>query len=235
MPRRILPTAPTLVAALAGVAALVGAAAPVSSQSVPSSFRYVEHGKTVSVFVADFGSEVGRFGFGPRSGTLLGARWGVETGGPLAVEFVGSYFPTTRAVVDPRQAGGPGVVGEADVDIASVDVRARFSLIGRRTWNGLRPHVLAGIGLGFDLASEQEQDERVAVVDRYEFGTAFLGVFGGGIGWSLGERIELRGDAYVTLWKLDTPDGFLDQVEGDVPEGEWVNNGALSIGLSYRY
>ena len=53
----------------------------------------------------------------------------------------------------------------------------------------------------------------------------------------IGENLLVRGDAQLTLWQLDTPEGFTDAALGfeAVQQVEWVNNGAFTLGLAYRF
>ncbi len=218
---------------------LVWASAPglVAAQRIPSPYGYLEAGQEAGPFVGHLSADGGTFGLGPKGGSLVGGRYGVEISGPFALEAVTSYFPTTRDVIDPRRLANDRVVDEVDVALVIVEARIRFSLVGRRAWRGLSPYFMVGGGIGFDIEGDQAGDELVAVDHRFDFGTEFLGALGGGLRLMLGERLLVRGEAHLTLWQLETPEGFQDpELElGAVPTGEWVNNRALVVGLSYRF
>jgi hypothetical protein len=210
---------------------------PASAQTVPSPYRFIETRQEAGAFVGWADASVGRFGLGPRSGALYGARYGLDVSGPFGLEGAVGYLPTTRDVIDPRRPEGERVRGEADVSLIVVDVRLRFSLTGRRTWNNLSPFVFAGAGGAFDVAGDPDTDQLLREEDRFDYGFALLGTLGGGVRWMIAEDFLLRADAHLTLWQLDTPEGFFDtslDLEAP-PQVEWANNGVLSLGLAYRF
>jgi len=211
-------------------------AGDLEAQQIPSPFRFVEESQEAGPFVGHLDADAGRFDLGPEPGIAFGARYGLEISGPFGLEGGAIYFPTTRDVVNLRLGEGSRTVDQVDMALLLVDARLRFSLTGRRTWHGLAPYVVAGGGLGFDLAGDQEGDGKLQEVDRFDFGTSFLGILGGGLRAALGSRWVARGDLQLTLWQLDTPEGFLDENLGfEVPTNEWVSNGLFTLGLSYRF
>ena len=208
-----------------------------SGQTVPSPYRFVETRQEGGVFVGYVEAAAGRFDLGPRSGVLYGARYAIDVSGPFGLEGAVSYAPTTRSIIDPTRPEPDRTRGEADVALLLFDVRLRFSLTGRRTWHGLSPFVFAGAGAGIDLAEEPEGDLVLREEDRFDLGFALLGALGGGVRWMIAEDFLLRGDAHLTLWQLDTPEGFFDTSLGleAPPQVEWANNGSFSLGLAYRF
>ena len=225
--------------ALALLAILVGTPSftRLHAQTIPSPYRFVDTRQEAGLFAGPIQASTGRFGFGPQSAVGFGARYAVDVSGPFGLEGAVTYLPTTRDLIDPRRAEGDRIRGEADVDLLMIDARLRFSLTGRRTWNGLSPFVFAGAGGGFDLASGPELDELLREEDRFAVGFSLLGTLGGGVRWMLGESLLLRGDAQLTLWQLETPDGYEDtslQLEA-VQQVEWANNTAFTLGLAYRF
>jgi hypothetical protein len=179
----------------------------------------------------------GRFGYGPGTGIALGGRYAIQIGGPFGLEGVVGYLPTTRDLVDPGRDEGDRVIGEVDANIATIDARLRFSLTGPRSWHGLAPFVLAGGGVAFDLAGEDPAEEILLMDDRFEFGTSFIGILGGGLRWFPSERILFRADASLLLWQLKSPRGFRDIERGfqGVEEKEWVSGPSLSAGFAFRF
>jgi hypothetical protein len=210
---------------------------PIRAQTIPSPYRFVDSRQEAGVFLGTVRTGEGRFGFGPRSGMAVGARYGVDVSGPFGLEGGVTYLPTQRDLVDPRRAEGDRIRGEGDASLLLIDARLRFALTGRRTWNNLQPFVFAGAGGAIDLAGDPEEDELLREEDRFELGFSLLGSLGGGVRWMLGERFVLRGEAQLTLWQLDTPQGYLDTSLGfeAVQQVEWVNNGAFTVGLAYRF
>lgn len=206
------------------------------AQQVPSPYRFVETRQEAGFFVARIETGTGPFDLGPRSGIAYGARYGLDLSGPFGLEATVSQLSTTRNVIDPRRLADPRL-GEADVSLIAIDGRVRFSLTGRRTWHSLSPFLFAGAGVVLDAASRPELDEGLTEELRFRFGTNFLAAAGGGVRWMVSERFLLRGDAHLSLWQLDTPEGFQDPELELEPASrrEWTNNGTFSIGLAYRF
>jgi hypothetical protein len=227
----------TLPRALAAAAAFAALPVPGAAQRIPSPFRFVETRQEAGIFVGSSSVSAGRFGFGPAGGTQLGARWGVNLSGPLGLEGVASTISGSRDVVNPARAEGDRVVGEADVSIATLDARLRFTLTGNRTWHSLEPFIVAGGGIAFDLSGSDPTDEELEAQDRFDFGTSFFGTLGGGTRLSLTDRLALRGDAVFSLWKLKTPPGFSDPERGfeRVEESQWVKGLHLSVSAVVRF
>jgi hypothetical protein len=209
----------------------------VEGQSIPSPYRFFETRQEAGVFLGVANQGTGRFGYGPSPGLSVGARYGIQLGGPFGLEAVVGYHPTTRDIVDPTRVEGDMVVGEADANIMSFDARIRFSLTGDRSWRGLSPFALIGGGMAWDAAGESEADDLVLPGDRFEFGSRFMTVLGGGVRWFLTERILIRADLTLTMNRLETPKGFLDPDRGltGVGEKEWVSGPAFSIGTAFHF
>ncbi|MGD2122069.1 MAG: hypothetical protein PVJ76_10015 [Gemmatimonadota bacterium] len=219
------------------ILALLLAAPRAQGQSIPSSYEFFETKQEAGVFVGFTNQGTGRFGYGPSPGTILGARYSINVGGPFGLEGVLAYQPTTRDLVDPSRDEGDRVVAEADAKLVSFDARLRFSLTGDRTWHGIHPFLITGIGFAWDVALDPPQNELLLPDDRYEFGTKFVALFGGGARWFLTDRILLRGDVFVNMYQLKTPRGYLDTSRDftGVGEKEWVSGPILSIGTAWHF
>jgi hypothetical protein len=222
---------------LALAAALLNAVGSLRGQSIPSPYRFIETAQEAGPFFGAAQASPGELNLGPQSGPLVGMRYGIDVSGPFGLEGAVSYLPTTRVVIDPRRAPVDRARGEVDVSMLVAEARLRFSLTGRRTWHSLSPFLFVGGGGAFDVASRPALEEQLRAEDRFDFGFAFLGVLGGGTRWMVLERFLLRLDAQLTLWQLDTPDGFQDQSLGlgVTPTGEWVNNAMFTFGFAYRF
>ena len=210
---------------------------PSAGQTIPSNYSFFQTRQEAGVFAGATNQGTGRFEYGPKPATTFGARYSIHLGGPFGLEGVFSYLPTTRNIVDPSREEGDRVVGEADSEIMSADIRLRFSLTGDRTWRGLHPFLLMGIGLGWDMAGESVQDELLLPDDRFEFGTRLVTLFGGGARWFLTDRFMARGDIFVNMYQLKAPRGFLDPERAltAVGEKEWVSGPTFSLGLAYHF
>ncbi len=142
-----------------------------------------------------------------------------------------------RDVINPARLEGDRKVGEADVMLGTVDARLRFTFTGDRSWHSLAPFLVAGGGLVFDLSGAQAVDEQLEARDRFDFGTSFLGTFGGGTHLYLTDRLALRGDGVFSLWKIKTPPGFSDPERGiqGVAESEWVSALHFTVSAVIRF
>lgn len=207
------------------------------AQTIPSPFRFVETRQEAGLFAGSSTVAGGRFGFGPKGGTLLGGRWGIDLSGPLGFEGVVGFISGTRDVVNPAQVVGDMRLGEADVRLGTVDARLRFTFTGDRTWHGLAPFIATGGGMVFDLSPSAALDEELLADDRFDFNSSFFGTLGTGVKFFVTERIALRGDAVFSLWKVDTPPGFSDQSRGftAVEKSEWVSGRHLTLAAVIRY
>ena len=236
-----------LVLTLLGVPVFGIRPASLSAQSIPSPYRFVETSQEAGVSVSTMSPKAGLFGFGPKGGRMLGGYYEVRAGGPFHIQGDLGYLPTTRDVIDPRRDEGDRKIGEADVTMATADVRFQFALAGPRTWNRLAPHLFAGGGAAFDFAPDQDIDNVLEEDDRFKFGPSFLGSFGGGIKWFPIDRIAVRAEGIVTYWKVNTPRGYLrtDRALVDPPEGSdepgtpeegfWALGRGWSVGIAFRF
>ena len=211
--------------------------ASLAAQTIPSPYRFWESRQEAGPFGGWIAPGTGRFGYGPSPGPLVGARYGIDFPGPLSLEAVVNWIPTTRDIVDPRRAEGKRVIGSTDANLLGGDARLKLSLTGQRTWHGLNPFVLAGAGLMWDLADTTAVEDDLDQADRFVFGTAFVGQLGGGLCWFLNDHWIVRTDALLHVWKLDAPTGFRDVSRGfgDVGISEWVNASSISLGVAYRF
>lgn len=234
--RRHRPAVVRLLSLLA-VSAAGASLAPLEAQQIPSPYRFIEPRQEVGGFVGYLDMDRGRFGLGPEAAAFVGARYGIRISGAFALEGVLSFLPTSRDVLDPRRTEGDRLIGEADASILAADARLRFTVTGQRTWQGLAPHLLVGGGFATDLAGDPaiEGDDRTAN-QRFDFGTPITGTLGGGVRWIPWERVLVRTDVALSLWKLEIPDGFrtLDPAV-PVPEDEWVSGLNFTVGVSYIF
>lgn len=227
----------TISRGLAAAALLALIPGVATSQSIPSAFRFVETRQEAGIFVGTASMAEGRFGFGPSGGTEYGARWGIDLSGPLGFETVAGLISGTRDVINPAQIVGDRRIGEADVTMATVDGRLRFTLTGDRTWHRLAPFIVAGGGIVIDMSKDSALDEELLADDRFDFGTSFFGTMGGGTRFFLTDRLALRGDAVFSLWKIKTPPGFSDPTRGftSVEQSEWASGLHLTIAALIRF
>jgi hypothetical protein len=143
----------------------------------------------------------------------------------------------TRDVISPGRPAGDRKIGEADVIITTMDVRLKFSLVGRRSWHRFSPFLLTGAGVAFDVAGSAPIEATLERDEVFDFGTSFFGTFGAGTRVFLTRRMALRLDGIFSLWKIDTPVGYTDPEYGfgALQEGEWVRGLSLTASLLYRW
>lgn len=214
------------------------------AQTIPSPYRVIERAQGTSVFWGTMYLTPGSLDLGPKTGSFLGARYSIEASGPLFIDGLVSYLPTTRDIVDPRRALGDRIIGETDVALLMADARLNFSLTGRRTWNRLSPHLFMGGGIAIDVAGQGEFADVLLPEDIYDFGTGFTATAGTGWRIALTSRLMLYAEAGLSLWKLNTPSGFDDpekrpQTPDMEPEpvvqSEWVRGYGLTLSAGWRF
>ena len=219
------------------LAGLALAASAAHAQTIPSPYEFIDERHAVSVFGGHVFTESGRLDLGPRDGQIFGARYSFRVGGPFTLEAGASYFPTTRMVHDSTVVEGQGQlveVGTVDQSIGILDATVRFNVTGPRTYRGLQPFLLAGLGLARDFSSLSSKEEDIDPQARFRFGTRFAGQIGAGVEWFALRRVAIRAEARDIFWRLTTPQAIVRQ-NLDTPSREWVQNYSLSIGLSYHF
>ncbi len=209
----------------------------VSGQSIPSPYRFIETRHDAGIFVGMMNEKRGELQLGPGGGLFFGARYGIELTGPFALEGSAFLLPTDRRVYNPRSDAGLEYLGDADALVAALEGRVRFTLTGARTWRGLAPFLLAGGGVVGDFYGRSELEEDFEPEDRFSFGPSFLGTLGAGTRWTPFDRLTLRAETVLHIWKLGTPRAYfgLDDELLTVPEQEWPGVGSFVLGASLRF
>ena len=216
---------------------VVGPAVPCGAQRIVSPYRFVEESQAVGGFAGYVGTERGSLELGPKSGPVAGARYSLRLNGPFTLEAEFGYLPTERDVVglDTLAADTvPVVRGEAALSLLLVTGALRFNLTGPRTYRGLQPYVLFAGGAAIDVSGGEEAGDLLPPGARFDFGTSFAGQVGGGLEWFLARRVALRADGRLVFWQLEAPAALLAH-RPDVPDREWVQNVAGSVGVSVHF
>jgi hypothetical protein len=217
--------------------ACVASARPAGAQTIPSPYAFVEERQEAGVFAGVANAGTGRWGYGPKGGTLFGVRYAVDLAGPLSLEGSVGIMDGTRDVVSPARPEGDRVIGEAEVLLTTIDARLRLSATGARTWHGLTPFLLFGAGVAFDPAKPSISEALLDPDELFDFGTKFTAMAGPGIRWSIARHLAFRSDLGLQLYQLKTPEGYGDPTLnlGPVAEGEWVSSWSFSASLLFRW
>ncbi len=208
-----------------------------NAQTISSPYRFIEGSHDFGVMFGIVQENRGAMGIGPGGGSLLGGRYAIELSGPLALEAAGYLIPTDRVVYDAVPGKGLVPLGNTDTMIGGLDVRMRFSLTGDRTWHGVVPFLMAGGGIAGNLSGPSEFTAEIPAAERVGFGPSFLGIMGGGTRWIPFQRLTLRVETSLSIWKVETPLGF-SEVKEDLEvfvDQEWLGVGSLVFGASYRF
>jgi hypothetical protein len=229
---------PTLKAALpALILALASAlsAGPADAQRIDSPYRFIETRHVLAPFSGYLHTEPGAARLGPEPAAYFGARYSFRVSGPFNIDAGAAVAPTHRIVLDTLDADTAlDVVGEADYTFGLVDAALRFDLTGPRTFHGLLPYAISGVGVAFRLSGDDTLDEELDPNLRWDPGTSFAGQIGMGVEWLATRQLSLRLDARDYLWKISAPPGFAT-LGPEVPAEEWVQNFGVSLGLGYRF
>ncbi len=240
--RRRLGVRPWRRAALASLAAALALAVPAdaAAQRIASPYRFVERKQDIGPFTSYLSMDRGRANLGPESGLLYGVRYVLRLTEPLRFSGFAAYFPGQRDVIDPTGDNAPSVVGKEDLNLLIFSGQLHLVLTGTRTWHNLAPYVIGGLGLIIDLSGDPAcatgstaPDCQIAVRERFEFGTSFLGTGGLGVMWIPSQRLGLRLQLTDMIWRLRAPGEFFDL--GLAPETDWTNNLELSAGLGFWF
>jgi hypothetical protein len=222
------------------LAALIGvlSATALAAQTIPSPYRFIEHGQDLGVFASRVGTDRGTVNLGPRGGFAYGVEYAFRLGDPIAIRGRATYLPTERDIIDTVTVNGQPTTqseGRAALDLLIVTATLRFTLTGARTWHGIAPYVVLGGGLAI-ATSEEETPITIAVDNRYTFDHEFMGQIGFGAAVFLGERWALRLSVLDDLWKIDAPRGLQDvNLLPTAPSSEWTHNLELSAGLHFHF
>ena len=227
---------------LPAAAVLALAAAPAAAQHVSSPYRYIEARQYVTLFGGRLVTQTGAAGLGPTSGNIFGAQFGFRLGGPFVIEATLGYAPVKRVVRDTITLPAPDTTvfrparpdSIANQGVLVAAAALRFDITGPRTWRGLQPYVLLGVGGAIGTTGQNGGDNSVPQDVRFGFGTSFAAQVGGGIEWYATRRLGLRLDGRGTLWKLHTPSAFLIR-DHTLPPSEWTQNLSLVGGLAVHF
>ncbi|MGD8698648.1 MAG: hypothetical protein PVJ43_05120 [Gemmatimonadales bacterium] len=220
---------------------------PVDAQTITSPYDFVDKKKDLGLFVGYMFADGGNAGLGPKDGPLAGVAFNIRVSDPIAVSFIGAYFPAERDVVDPAaEEANQRVVGTADLNLLLLTGHLNLQLTGSRTWHNITPYVYGGLGIAIEtggapscLPGATLHPECLLLPrERFDFGTSFVGQIGIGAMWLPRQRLGLRFTLDDSIWKLNTPVGFYDETSTIFPvpsATDWTNNFQLTAGLFFWF
>ena len=220
---------------------IVIARSAAAGQNIPSPYTFIEYSQAWAVFRGESDLNPGQLGLGPQDANTYGGRYAVAFGGALNLDVDGTLIYSTRDVLDVLRPVDDRSLGRTDLNILLFDLKLRINLTGQRAWHGLQPFIMFGGGVAFPAPTEDrtlELDSDMPRDEWYEFGTRFAGSFGGGVNFHVSNRISLRLDGVMNLWKITTPVGWqmvaADPL-GENPAGEWVSIKTIRVGAAWRF
>jgi hypothetical protein len=228
---------PTALALSAACFASVAAADSATAQEIRSPFEFVDERHAAGFFYGYAFADEGAVGLASEPGSLYGGRYLFRVGGPITLAAEVGYFPSTRTVFDlsdDEEEPVREVVGQGELNLLLVNAGIRFDVTGPRTYHGLMPYVLVMGGGAFDLADAPALEADIAAQNRFDFGSAFTGVFAIGTDYFIGPRLAILLEARQALWKVETPEPFV-LADTDLPQEEWVGGPTLVVGAMLRF
>lgn len=222
--------------ALPAVALALLTATVAEAQSIPSPYRYIEETQSAGVFAGYVFTGRGDLELGPHSGPMLGGTYSIRFAGPVSGEALLAGTASRRTIyrrADDAAAGDPLVeVGETNALLGLAHVGLKLHVTGPRTWRGIAPYALSGIGFTTDLASAPAEEDEIPTSQRVEFGPSFAVSLGAGTEWFPSERLAFRLEVRDFLWRVTTPPGL-----GSVGQEQsaWTQNIAVMLGAALYF
>ena len=229
---------PSLVAL--SISLLIAAApSPAAGQTIPSSYTFIEHSQEWALFAGKSAVNPGQLELGPQDATAVGGRYGVAFGGAMSLDITGTMFISERDVLDVSRPVDDRVLGRSEISIALIDIRLRLNLTGQRAWHGLQPFIAFGGGAAYASSTDRNVEALAALPDDewYSFGTRFAATLAAGGNFHVSDKISIRLEGVMNLWKIAAPVGWLTveaDPDGENPKSEWVAAKTLTLGAAWR-
>jgi hypothetical protein len=172
---------------------------------------------------------------GPQSGSITGVHYEWRAGGPLHLTGEIAYISSDRRLINPFRAEPGRELGKTSRPLYTADVGLGMSLTGDKSWHRLVPEIGTGIGLISDFRSLPD-------TGGFAFGTRFSFNLSAGIRYVPGGRWQVRLDGKDRLYTLAYPQTYFTAPTGGTAvvastqsRSFWLNNPALTLGLSYLF
>jgi hypothetical protein len=226
---------------LLGIAVLLvlpaSAIAQVGHLPKSSPFRDIRKGHTFTVMGGYFKGDGGRFGIGPHSGGVFGARYDIRSPSALLIGIGVYHGRLERLIVDPVVVLANRVKGPIKQSVTFAELALQFNLTGGKTWHRLAPYVATSGGIAFGTGTPIDSS-------GYNFGKKLYLAPALGFRFFLSDRLHLRAEARATFWKLNYPTTFQQAPKEDptappvlagASTKEWVSSRWLQAGLGYSF
>jgi hypothetical protein len=230
--------------ALAIVVTATGAAhAQVGYPPPQSPFRDLRETQAITIYSGYYRAKLDPARIAPRSGPMIGINYQWRASGPANITVDLSRISSERNVLDPeRLENCPAASRECKSlgffrwPLYTADVGLALALTGARSFYHFVPEIRAGGGLISDFHTEPD-------VGEFGFGTRFAFNWGAGIRWvPENSRYQVRLDLLNRLYSVKYPDTYFRIADDDSrifgldqSRTAWLNNPALTLGLSYRF
>jgi hypothetical protein len=204
-------------------------AAQVGHEPAKSPYRDIVYDNNLTAYASYFAGSGGQLGIGVHDGYMYGLRYQLRANRFISFGVGGSYgWDLKRNIIDPFAPPGERVLGPIQSRLWILEALLQFNLTANKSWHRIAPY--GGVGLGAGFASTAPQDTIYRSSVRFVF-TPYAGTR-----LFLGERLALRLEARMPLYKISYPRQYL---EGDEPVigtgGEWVASGWFLAGLSFNF
>lgn len=223
---------------LAAIALAVNAASLAAQVGYPpdrSPYTDLAYSQELTFFGGAYHAHRDAADVGPQSGAVSGVHYEWRAGGPAHIVGEIAYISSDRRLINPLRTEPGRELGMGSRPLYSADVGLGLSLTGDRSWHHLVPEIGGGVGLISDLRSQPDSG-------GFLFGTRFLLYMSAGIRYAPGGRWQIRLDAKDRLHTLTYPQTYYTPPSGGtavVPITQksnfWLNNPALTLGLSYLF
>jgi hypothetical protein len=216
-----------------------------------SPFRDLPETMETSLYSGWFKARKDPGGVAPRSGPILGVMYQWRMGGPSNLTVDVGRVASERVVLDPERLGtcaGPTPSSPPDTSVGckslgtfrwplyTLDLGYALNVTGARSFFNLIPQARAGLGLTTDFHTKPD-------VGDFAFGTRFALTWGAGIRWIPGGgRYQFRADLLNRLYSVKYPTTYYRQADDGSTifasrqnRTAWLNNPALTLGVSYLF
>jgi len=203
----------------------------------PAHSPYVDLRHTSgAVFLTGWlGGERGRLKIGHANGRTYTAGFEVPISRPVSFISSVTYALTNRYVINPFAHDSVRLSGPFDDDMLLVDVGARFTITGGKTWHGLTAYVSGALGMAISSGSPPDSG-------LYNFGKKVTLTPGAGLRFYPG-RLSVLVDGRVVAWRLTYPPDYFRAPSANVtpvlgpddPDVDWTIHPMISIGLGWNF